>query len=134
MRYSTGMQFQARALRAAVLVLALSLPTLSCKRFLRTFTPQPPQQTPAYAALDEPPPLHTGGLGVLAVGPSGQGPGPSPGSQGNPVAGGVATGVGLVVLGATAVKTVAACTQPDGGPGCLRGPGPADSIGDGGAP
>ena len=48
----------------ALLLLAAVLPSVGCKRFLRTFTPQPQQAVaPAYA-IDEPPPLHTGGLGV----------------------------------------------------------------------
>jgi hypothetical protein len=120
--------------RTHALVLAFLLPSLSCKGFLSVFTPQPQQQRPPSAALDTPPPLHTGGLGVLSVGPSGQGPGPSPGSHGDPLAGGIATGIGLAVAGATVAKTVSACAQPDASPACLRGPGPADSVSDAGAP
>lgn len=114
-------------------MLAFLLPTLSCKGFQRVFTPQPQQQM-SPAALDQPPPLHTGGLGVLSVGPSGQGPGASPGSHGDPAAGGLAAAIGLVVLGATVTKTVSACSQPDASPACLRGPGPADSVSDAGSP
>jgi hypothetical protein len=116
-------------------VLALVMPSLSCKSFLRTVTPHPPPEPPPSAALDVPPPSHTGGLGVLTVGPSGQqGSGGSPGSHGNPVASGIATGVGALVVGATVTKTVAACAQPDASLACLRGPGPADSVSDAGTP
>ena len=115
-------------------MLALALASLSCKGFLRTFTPHPQPPPPPGAALDEPPPSHTGGLGVLSVGPSGQGPGVSPGLHGDPVAGGIATGVGVLVAGATVTKTVAACAQPDASLACLRGPGPADNVSDAGTP
>jgi hypothetical protein len=59
---------------------------------------------------------------------------PSPGSHGNPIAAGIATGVGLAVVGATVAKTVSACAQPDASLACLRGPGPADGLSDAGAP
>jgi hypothetical protein len=64
----------------------------------------------------------------------GQGPGSSPASAGNPVAGGLATGVGLLVVGATIVKTADACSRPNASPICLRGPSAADSTADAGAP
>ncbi|MFO0762965.1 MAG: hypothetical protein U0359_41400 [Byssovorax sp.] len=121
--------------RAILIALALAAPTLSCKRFLNVFTPQGAREPSPYASpMADPAPLHTGGLDVLGSGPAGQGPGGSPGSHGNPIAGGIATAVGAVVFGATAVKTAASCTAPNASPACLRGPGPADAVADGGAP
>jgi len=69
----------------------------------------------------------------MGSGPSGrQRPSGSPGSHGDPVAEGIATGVGIGVMGATAVQTAGACAQPDASPTCLRGRGPHDNEGDGG--
>lgn len=45
-------------------MLAVGIPTLICKGFLRTITSQPQHhpQMMSGAAIDEPAPLHTGGL------------------------------------------------------------------------
>ena len=123
-----------RPWRAAALLFAAFLPSIGCQRFLKVFTPRPQQAVAPGYAIDEPPPLHTGGLGVLGSTPMGQGPGASPASAGSPVAGGLATGIGLLVVGATAVKTAASCAKPDASPACLSGPSAADSVRDGGTP
>lgn len=133
--YVGDMTANGRLIRAIAIALVLAAPTLSCKRFLNVFTPHGAREPSPYASpMEGPLPLHTGGLDVLGSGPAGQGPGPSPASQGNPIAGGIAAGVGAVVFGATAVKTVASCTAPNASPRCLRGPGPADVVADAGAP
>lgn len=109
--------------------------TISCKRLQGALTPHTQQGAAPGSTIDEPPAAHTGGLGVLGSSPEGrQGPGPSPASAGNPVAAAIATGVGVGVIGGTVVKTAAACSQPNAPLTCLRGPGPADSESDGGAP
>ena len=115
--------------RFALVVAASVAPPIGCKA-LGGGSAAP---TPTQRGIDEPPPLHTGGLDVLGSGPSGQqGPGASAGSHGDPVAEGIATGIGVAAMGGTAVKTVGACAQPDASPTCLRGPGPADTEHDGG--
>lgn len=128
------MRIAAHPWKIAIVALALALPTLSCKGFMRTFAPDPHPPMAPNAALDQTPPLHTGGLDVLGSTPQGQGPGPSPASHGSLAAGGIATGVGVIVLGAVATKTAMKCTAPDASAACLRGPGPADSVSDAGEP
>lgn len=120
---------------ALVLLLACFPLSISCKRVQGALTPHTQQGAAPGRTIDEPPALHTGGLGVLGATPEGrQGPGTSPGSAGNPVAAGIATGIGMAVVGGTVVKTAAACAQPNAPLTCLRGPGPADDASDGGAP
>jgi hypothetical protein len=119
-----------RAVRRITIIVAASLtPAIGCKTFGRSVGP--PAPSPTQRGIDEPPPLHTGGLDVLGTGP-GQGPGSSPGSHGDPVAEAIATGVGMATIGVTAARTVNACAQVDASANCVRGPGPADNERDAG--
>jgi hypothetical protein len=105
------------------------LPALGCSGLQEML--RPPQEQgagpAAGAAMDEPPPLHTGGLSVISGHPD------APGHHGNPVAEAVATGIGAGVIGATVVETAVNCAQPGASAECLAGPGPADTVGDAGA-
>lgn len=123
-------------LGVASLVLVAALAAASCKRFPGGVNvhAQPPGPPPA-SKIDEPPPLHTGGLGVLGATPDGkQGPGSSPASQGDPVAAAIATGVGAAVVGKTVVDTAVKCTRPYASADCLAGPGAHAGESDAGAP
>lgn len=66
---------------------------------------------------------------MLSGGPSGPGGLFSPG-PGNAVAGGIATGIGMAVVGVGVGRTADACLQPDASATCLRGPGPHDQGGE----
>jgi hypothetical protein len=115
-------------------MLALGLAAGACKRLPGSLSvgAQPP--APA-SKIDEPPPLHTGGLGVLGSSPSAQqGPGPNPGAHGSPVAEGVAAGIGAAVVGKTVVDTAVKCTRPYASADCLAGPGATPTESDAGAP
>ena len=109
-------------------IVALSLGCASWRRSLSKSSVSASAGTPAPArgTGDDPPPLHTGGLGVLSSGPGGvqQGIGANPAGHGSPVAEAVATGVGATILGAKAAETVVDCTRPGARVECLQGPGP----------
>lgn len=125
------MKLAATTVRVALVVSASLAPAVGCKALSRSVTPSsspPPQQR----GIDEPPPLHTGGLDVLGSTPAGQGPAGNPGSHGDPIAEGIATGIGIATVGATAARTANACARPDASATCLRGPGPADNERDAG--
>jgi hypothetical protein len=136
------MERSRHGLRLGFVVLAGLLPALGCASLRRSFSSfADPSPAPALGFADEPPPLHTGGLGALVVGPGGQGaPSLSPAHYGNPSAAGLATGIGVAVLGTGAAGMVAECARPGASPTCLRGLGPmfdsdagATFVGDGAA-
>lgn len=114
-----------KATKAVVLLLAPLLPALGCNGMKKMFTPTQPSPA-TMSTIDEPPPLHTGGLEVLSGSP------PTPGHHGNPAAEAVATGLGAGILGVGAAKTMVNCAQPDAGPNCLAGPGPGGTENDAG--
>lgn len=119
-----------RSLRWAPLlstVVALVPALLSCSNWGDSLTPKRPVQREPNAALDQPPPLHTGGLGVLSVDAETgrQGPDDSR-SHGDATAEAIATGVGILAIGTAAASTAIACSQPYSSAECLRGPGPGD--------
>jgi hypothetical protein len=110
--------------RVALVLISVLLPVLGCKGFPRAFGPPP---DPPRGSLDEPPPLHTGGLGVLGGGPSGPGS-PFSAGPGNAVAAGLATGIGMAAAGVVVEQTVDKCLQPGASAACLRGPGPRFDV------
>jgi hypothetical protein len=118
---------------ALAVALALALGCSSLRRGAVKATAGPPAPPPGTA--DDPPPLHTGGLGVLGTGPGGvqQGIGPTGPGHGNPVAEAAATGIGTAILGVKAGQTVVDCTRPGAKVECLHGPGPVFEA-DAGAP
>lgn len=125
-----------RRLGVLSILVVCGLAAASCKRLpgAVNLTAQPAGPPPA-SKIDDPPPLHTGGLGVLGATPDGkQGPGASPASQGDPVAAAIATGVGAAVIGKTVVDTAVKCTRPYASADCLAGPGATPTEADAGAP
>lgn len=114
-------------LRIAIVIAAAALPALGCHGAQKVFTPTSSTPPPP-GMIDEPPPLHTGGLSVLNGHPE------APGFHGNPAAAAVATGIGAAAFGAAAVKTIEVCSLPDASVGCLKGPGPSGVESDAGAP
>jgi hypothetical protein len=114
--------------RALALMSAPLLLAFGCNAGRRAFS-SPPQPMPGYQ--DEPAPLHTGGLSVLSGQPE-HGFGLTTAGHGSPAADAIATGIGLAVVGATTVKTVDACKQPNASAACLRGPSALDYVSDAG--
>ncbi len=107
-----------------VLMVGLAAPILplGCRNIDPTLGP-PGSNAPSRAP-DDVAPLHTGGLEATVSSPEGvQGPGADPASHGDPVAGAIATGLALGILGSGAAAVAIDCSRPGATEDCLRGPG-----------
>src|SRR5262252_8432118 len=104
------MRFLREPWKVALVLIAPLLPALGCKGMFAGSSTPPPR-----GSLDDPPPLHTGGLSVLSGHPE------APGSHGDPTAGAIATGVGAATMGGAALTTLALCARADASAGCLAG-------------